>query len=92
MRFVVSSGRLSVSNYLYIAERTDSTDYDEYDTLLICAPTFAAVHEHINDQLTWSSGRTTYYGFTEKNYTVTMIGKALDSTGLGFIVGSFNAG
>lgn len=81
-----------MSNYLFHAVRTDGCDYDEYDALLLCGPTFAWVRDHIEAHLTWASGRTTYYGFTEKNYIVTVVGSALDSTEQGLVIASFNAG
>lgn len=68
--------------YLYLLERTDSIDYDNYDSIIVCAST-ADEAIKIRPEYGWAS---------EEYILLTKIGVAEDSVETGIVLESFNAG
>jgi hypothetical protein len=84
---------------IYLAERTDDNDYDEYDALCFVAPDENSVRLMIAEGPIYTNmkGITSptgdfYSGFTPTNYTIKLIGIAFDEIPVGKLIGSFNAG
>lgn len=68
--------------YLYLLERTDRIDYDDYDSIIVCAST-ADEAIKIRPEYGWG---------LEKYILLTKIGIAEDNVKTGIVLGSFNEG
>lgn len=64
---------------LYLVERTDRIDYDEFDASVVAAE---------NEVEAEKESKVSGY----QNLTVTLLGKAVKGTGKGDILSSYNAG
>ena len=67
---------------IYLIERTDKIDYDEYDSVVVCAKNKKEALSLSTDKLYSSISTLTY----------TKIGKAKKNQKKGIILASFNAG
>lgn len=69
---------------LFLLERTDDIDYDEYNAFVVAAH---GLEDALHVPLNWGD-----WSFNARCIRITEIGIAKDGTERGAILGSFNAG
>ncbi len=92
-----------MENFIFVVRRTDSIDYDEFDSfVVIAANEDQARYQHPRDYCEWDTteqawidgcGSTSYHGWANDptSLTVTCIGVAAEGV-VGIVCHSFNAG
>ena len=83
--------------YIYLIERPDECDYDEFDSAVVCCATeeeARMTHPRVSyTDRPWDGLRTQFDSWVDaKDVVVTKIGLAHPKTERGVICASFNAG
>ena len=69
---------------IYLIERTDCADYDEYDSVVVISKTPKEAKRHVLSNH--------YYGINKDNITCELVGRANKRQPYGTVTASFNAG